>query len=152
MSDDDDIPDSDGEDGDERPAVQRSAVERDIVNAGKPKRNRKPKGESPIQREAREGEQFWQWVFSTPFGRREMWKLLSGDDSAHAFNTNFGVHPRSSFPDQNAQWYQRGEQDFGLRQYHKWFALAPQGVLLMHQEHDPRFAKPKRRPQAPGES
>lgn len=149
MSDDDDIPDSDGEDGDDRPAVQRSAVERDIVNAGKPKR--KPRRESPIERETREAELFWQGVFDDRVGRREMWKLLFGADSTHAFNTDFSVSP-TGIPDPNAAWYRRGEQDFGLRQYHKWQAIAPVGVLLMHQEHDPRFAKSKRRPQAPGES
>jgi hypothetical protein len=83
---------------------------------------------------------FWHAVFAIPDGRREMWRLLHED--MHAFETQFGAGPNGS-PDPYGSWYQRGKQDLGLRLYQRWLALEPAAVLLMHQENDPRFAKPK---------
>lgn len=100
--------------------------------------------ESRIDREAREAEVFWAGVFSTVVGRREMWRLLAGGGGSHAFETQFPAGA-VGFPDPNAAWYARGEQDFGLRLYHRWIKLDPLAVSQMHIENDHRFAKKPRR-------
>ena len=46
-------------------------------------------------------------------------------------------------PDEYATWYAKGEQDLGLRLYHKWLLLDPLSVAAMHAENDPRFARKK---------
>lgn len=134
MSDEDDHSDNDDAGELEMPSAQPT------VDAAS------PRGVEAQQRKANreraESEAFWKRVFADPVGRREMWRLLFGDGSTHAFNTDFAVSP-AGVPDQFAAWYRRGEQDFGLRQYHKWLVFDRLGVIAMHDEHDPRFAKPK---------
>ena len=93
-----------------------------------------------VKRAAEETKDFWKRVFAEPVGRREMWGLLNND--FHAFTSVFSASP-TGFPDPNASWYQRGQQDMGMWLYHRWMALEPEGVRLMHVENDPRFAKPK---------
>lgn len=93
--------------------------------------------------EQRERDEFWKGVLASPVGRREVWRLLFTGQAAHPFETQFPVGP-SGFPDPNAAWYARGEQDFGLRLYHALLQLNRGGTLLMQDEHDPRFAKPRR--------
>ena len=104
---------------------------------------RRESKESRIRREQREADAFWNAVFDTATGRREMWKIIAGSDGAHAFETRF-MSGAVGFPDNNASWYARGEQDVGLRLYHAWLKRDPLSVAAMHQENDPRFAKPKR--------
>lgn len=136
MTDADDPPDDETESLDP-PALAPS------VDAATPEGMRRQ--ERKADRDKRETVEFWRRIFADPIGRREMWALLFGPDSTHAFNPDFPVSP-VGFPDPNAAWYRRGEQDFGLRQYHRWLALCPEGVMLMHREHDARFAeKPTRR-------
>ncbi|MDE2107014.1 MAG: hypothetical protein KGL39_57940 [Patescibacteria group bacterium] len=87
---------------------------------------------------------FWKRMLADADGRAEIWALIAGD--LHAFNTDFSVSP-VGFPDPNAAWYRRGEQDAGLRLYHKLLELDPDGIKLMHDEHDARF-KPVSRKRA----
>lgn len=103
----------------------------------------KPRRESNERKTRREIDAFWDFVFDTPVGRAEMWKLI-GPQGAHAFESRF-MSGAVGFPDTNATWYARGEQDFGLRLYHAWLLRNPLKVALMHQENDTRFTKPKRR-------
>lgn len=98
---------------------------------------------------ADEERDFWRAVFATPVGRREIWKILQED--MHAFDTRFGVGPAGT-PDSNATWYHRGQQDMGLRFYHRWMAIDPAAVIQMHVENDPRFAQPRRRRATDGEA
>jgi fructosamine-3-kinase len=125
----DDPPDP-GEDDDEPRPETTDAATRKGVQA----QRRRKKNADDVAKD------FWHAVFATPVGRREMWAILHGD--MHAFNTNFAAGP-VGFPDPNAAWYQRGQQDLGLLLYHRWLAFDPQAMLLMHAENDPRFAKPK---------
>lgn len=97
--------------------------------------------ETRIQREEREADEFWRGVLSTEIGRREMWKLIADTDAGHAFETRFPSGPMG-FPDPNAAWYERGQQDFCLRLYQAWLRRDPAAVHKMHEEHDPRFRKP----------
>lgn len=100
--------------------------------------------ESRVKREAREADAFWKAVFESAVGRREMWRIVASPAGAHAFEVRFGVGP-AGVPDSLASWYERGAQDFGLRLYHEWLRREPASVALMHQEHDSRFEKSKRR-------
>ena len=99
--------------------------------------------EKRIDRDEREAEHFWRGVLSDPIGRRELWRVIAGGSGAHAFEARFLSGP-SGVPDPKATDYARGEQDFGLRFYHKLLALDPAAVAAMHAENDGRFAKPKR--------
>ena len=97
-----------------------------------------------LRREQREALSFWRAVLETEVGRREMWRKLFAAESSHAFETRFLSGP-SGVPDPSASWYSRGEQDLGLRLFHTLQGICPEGVLLMQQENDPRFVKPKRK-------
>lgn len=92
-----------------------------------------------IARERREREDFWRGVFASEVGRREMWGIIGVQ--AHAFETRFACGP-TGFPQPESTWFQAGEQDIGQRLYQSLFYVDPKGVMLMLQEHDPRFPKP----------
>lgn len=89
----------------------------------------------------RQAQEFWQKVFADPVGRREMWAIL---EASHAFSERFAAGP-AGFPDPLATWFHAGEQALGHRLYLTWMQLDRAGVLLMQDEHDPRFAKPAKR-------
>jgi hypothetical protein len=107
-----------------------------VVNAADERSLRKRKVGLKIQE--REAERFWAGVFNDPVGRREMWRLLQ---SAHPFEERFACGP-NGFPQPEATWFHAGEQSLGLRLYQTWLCKFPDLVMLMHAEHDPRFAKP----------
>lgn len=92
-----------------------------------------------IARERRETEDFWKLIFASEIGRREMWGIIGVQ--AHAFNERFACGP-NGFPQGEATWFAAGEQALGQRLYQSWFLIDPKGVMLMLQEHDPRFPKP----------
>jgi len=88
----------------------------------------------------READEFWNAVFDSEIGRREMWGLLS---AAHPFDTRFGATP-AGFAEERATWVYHGEQQLGLRMFLTWQHLYPEGVRMMIAENDPRFATRKR--------
>jgi hypothetical protein len=96
-----------------------------------------------IRREQREAQAFWKAVFDSEVGRREIWRKVFSAEASHTFETRF-LSGAVGFPDPNASWYARGEQDLGLRLFHTLQALNPDGVLAMQREHDPRFVQAKR--------
>lgn len=100
--------------------------------------------ERKVDRERREGEEFWRRTLADPVGRREIWRLLAGEGGAHVFEERFAVGP-NGFPQTEATWFAAGEQAFGLRLYQHLMRIDRAGVFLMHDEHDQRFAKPKPR-------
>jgi hypothetical protein len=130
----DDPPLGDDEPEDPSAAEETTVDAADKANLREQKRRHKRAGD--------EAADLWHAVFATPIGRREMWKLLHED--MHAFETRFGAGPNGA-PDPYATWYHRGQQDLGVRLYQRWMALEPTAIVLMHQENDPRFVKPKRR-------
>ena len=93
------------------------------------------------KRDAAEVTAFWRSALAHPVGRREIWRLLS---ELHTFEEKFACGP-NGFPQPEATWFHAGEQAFGLRLYHSLILYDRAAVFLMHDEHDPRFAKPKRR-------
>jgi hypothetical protein len=94
---------------------------------------------SAKERCEKEAADFWKYVLSHPIGRREMWKILQ---AASTFEERFACGP-NGFPQPEATWFKAGEQSLGLRLFLSWQIIDPAGVLLMQQEHDPRFVKPK---------
>lgn len=112
-------------------------TEQPTVDAGNPAAVKKRRTKAQLQE--REAERFWQGVFQSEIGRREMWKILQG---AHAFETRFACGP-NGFPQTESTWFQAGIQDFGLRLYLTWSRSYRAGVLLMHEENDSNFAKQK---------
>jgi hypothetical protein len=107
-------------------------------NAADPKAVKKR--ERKIQRQNREREEFWQSVFSTPVGRREIWAILQ---SGHCFEERFACGP-NGFPQTEATWFHAGEQALVQRLYQSWQTQDYEGVYLMLCENDPRFLKAKR--------
>jgi hypothetical protein len=97
-----------------------------------------------IKREQQEAEGFWRAVFNSKVGRREMWRLIIED--CHGFTPPFACGP-NGFPNGEATWFQAGQYSIGQRLYQRFMQRAPEDVMLMHQENDPRFikAKPQRR-------
>ena len=104
-----------------------------------------PRGLSKQQREQylrdRERVDFWRATMGTVVGRREIWAIIGAVDGLHAFNQNFSVSP-VGFPDPNAAWYYRGQQDYGLKLYHELSTLVPAEAMQMLAENDARFQTP----------
>ena len=130
----DDDPPQDDDETEPAPADQRT------VDSGT-KRGRESQ-KRRIERERKESDRWWRDQLASPIGRRELWNIACGSDSAHAFETRFAAGP-AGVPDEYATWYAKGEQDLGLRLYHKWLLLDPLSVAAMHAENDPRFARKK---------
>jgi hypothetical protein len=130
--------DEDFRSDDETPLPDANQV---TVDASSQKSRRRQ--ENRIEREKRESDAYWRAQLNDPVGRRELWRIACDHDGAHAFETRFASGP-TGVPNEFATWHAKGEQDFGLRLYHKWLLLDPAAVAAMHQENDPRFArKPK---------
>lgn len=92
------------------------------------------------RRKENEGERFWRGVLAERLGRQEIYRLLQ---AGHAFETVFAASP-TGFPNQCATDHARGAQDYVMRWYFKLAQIDRAAVLLMHDENDPRFPKPKR--------
>lgn len=142
MSDDDFAEQQDNDS--ERSAATPSAAEKEILgDPNRPQRTRCESKEHRIEREARESNNYWRAQLADPIGRRELWRLIANGDGAHAFETKFATGPQG-VPNEYATWYAKGEQDWGLRLYHRWLGLDPVAVAKMHAENDSRFANPAR--------
>lgn len=112
-------------------------VESGPVDAGDPAAHRKRLTKAAVR--DRDIRRFWARIFDDPIGRAEMWNILR---EAGTFDDRFGVGP-SGFPQPEQSWFHMGQRSLGLRLYQSWLALAREGVCLMQDEHDPRFARPK---------
>lgn len=134
MSDDDELPNPEEDAEFVAQALSRDGDNAASVAGARGKKNR-------IAREAEEADDFWRNVLGSKIGRREMWRLIAGDDAGHAFQTRFPAGA-VGFPDANAAWYERGAQDFCLRLYQSWLQRDPAAVAKMHEENDKRFQKP----------
>ena len=136
-------PDPDDESPDEpAPSEQLEIVEPDAgetptVDAGTRKGVRK-QVISKARRE-KQATEFWQAMFSTPVGRREMWTILN---DLHPFETMYGISP-GGFPDPTATAAHMAVQQHGLGLFLKWQNRDPEGIRIMLLENDPRFAKAK---------
>ena len=110
-------------------------TEQPTVDAGNLQAVRKQRTRSRLQ--TKQSAAFWQRIFGTEVGRRELWRVL---ESAGTFQTPFACGP-TGFPQPEATWFRAGQQELGLRLFFSWQRLDPGGVLLMQQEHDPRFVR-----------
>jgi hypothetical protein len=116
-----------------RPDADKPSIEQDTADAAGSRRK-----EDRLEREFREQAEFWDFVFKSRIGRFEIWKLLC---MGHPFETRFAAGP-AGFPDPNATWYAKGEQDLALRQFWMLERANRDGVWKMREEHDSRLAKP----------
>lgn len=119
-----------------------AAADAEIANAAEPKALRQQR--RTARWHERQAAAFWNTVFSTEVGRREMWGILA---SGHAFDERFVSAP-NGFPQSEATWCQAGEQRLAFRLYLSWLRLCPEGVTLMLLENEPGLVPPKRRNRA----
>lgn len=84
-----------------------------------------------------EAAEFWQGIFATEIGRRELWGLLEAGGFS---TTRFDCGP-NGFPQPEATWFHAGEHALVHRFYDSWEILDYDGVRLMRREHDGRFPK-----------
>lgn len=113
------------DDGPNEETVPNSAVDE-----GQRKRR-----ETKKERMAREDRQFVRQILSLEVGRRFLWSILR---EAHPFETIFAAGS-SGVPDPFATFHHNGEQQLGLRLFQTWMLQAPEDMMLMLREHDPRF-------------
>lgn len=125
------------EDFDEPNDLDVAEFSGDMDNASS--RTRSESHKRRVAREAHEARLFWNQVFETQVGRREMWRLL---DQMHPFESRFAAGP-NGFPQPDATWFNAGQQAIGFQIYQSWFVSNRDGVGKMHDENDPRFVKPK---------
>jgi hypothetical protein len=97
------------------------------------------------KREFQEREAFWKAVLDDPVGRRELWRTIFGGNATHIAEARF-PHGPAGFPDPNACWYARGQQDMGQQILAELSALYREGVWAMQDEYDRRFPKRPRSP------
>lgn len=99
-----------------------------------------PKSARESRRRGKEAERdalaFWQTVFADPIGRKEMWDIL---EYCHTFRMVFGCGGRLDLPQAEASWVHAGEQSVGMHLFRQWMGRAPDNVLLMMREHDPKL-------------
>jgi hypothetical protein len=119
---------------------EEQLTEAEMPNAADAKAVRKR--QTKAQRQSEEAAKFWAGVLATPTGRAEIWALLT---DAHTFSTRFSCGP-NGFPQTEATWYELGAQQWGLRFYQTLMIRDRAGVFAMHDQCDPRFAKPARAP------
>ncbi len=84
--------------------------------------------------------EFWKGVLASETGRRIIWGLLQ---DAGTFQERFACGP-NGFPQVEATWFHAGSQAFGLRLYQSLAVIDRSGLFQMHDENDPRFAKPRK--------
>lgn len=98
--------------------------------------------ETTQQIKDRESARFWQDVFNSEIGRREMWRLI---DAGKPFETPFACGP-NGFPQPEATWFKAGAADYSLRIYQTWLHRFPLLTMAMHSENDPRFMPAPKKP------
>jgi hypothetical protein len=82
-------------------------------------------------------QEFWQAVLADQIGRAEVWRILQ---SGGVFQPPFACGP-NGFPQPEATWFKAGQHGLVLGEYHRLLRIAPDGVRLMLQEHDPAWKK-----------
>ena len=93
---------------------------------------------SAIERDKAEAKLFWEQALAHPIGRREIWRIIA---AGKPFETTFACGPNGT-PQDIATWFHAGAKDISERLFFSLLLLNREGVLLMLDEHDPRFKKP----------
>ncbi len=81
----------------------------------------------------RSSAEFWQDVFSTPEGRREMYTVLK---DGGLFETRGGVSANGSY-DPVMTSFHHGQKAHVQQLFLQWLGYAQEGVMLMLAEHNP---------------
>lgn len=125
-----------GGDDDDPPPVERPEEElQKPVDAADPKQQKRRRAAKQYQ-EAQYAV-YLRKVLADEEGRRFLWSILEG---CHTFDERYGFGP-TGVPNDAATQAFRGQRDLGLSFYFQWSKLDRAGVLLMHDENDPRFKK-----------
>ena len=90
----------------------------------------------------RDREAFWNSVIATPIGRKFIWEFLAMD--CHFEETRFSVGP-NGFPQSESTWFEAGRQDIGQRLAKSLQKRCRDLYLVMLDENDPAFARPRKR-------
>lgn len=98
---------------------------------------RNKRRETKAKRKEREDREFFWMVVKSETGRRFLHSILR---DAHAFEVRFGVGP-NGFPQPEATWFNFGEQQFGQRLYQTWHLKAPNEIMQMLAENEPKYMK-----------
>jgi hypothetical protein len=98
------------------------------VDAANPAEQRKRK--ETVAFAKRKQAEFLQAALRDPYGRRLLWDILV---AAGTFEEKYGFGPTGA-PNPEANWSYRGQKDLGLRIYHGWAAMDPEGVLSLVME------------------
>ena len=98
------------------------------VDAANPVEQRRRKQTVALAR--RQQTAFLRAALRDPAGRRVLWDILH---ASGAFEERYGFGPSGS-PNQEANWSYRGQKDLGLRIYHGWAAMDPEGALSLVME------------------
>lgn len=120
---------------DDEGTEERAPADQATVDASDPKAHAKVRRRAT--RELEEAERFWRGVLADPVGRREIWSFLN---RAHTFEIKLGIGP-NGFPQPEASWIHAGERNIGQALYLLLARMDREGVLMMHDEHDPEFIR-----------
>jgi hypothetical protein len=99
---------------------------------------RNKRRESVAKRKEREDREFFWLIVKSEAGRRFLHSILA---EAHAFETRFGAAGPGGFPNDLATWLYFGEQQLGQRLYQTWHLKAPNEVMQMLRECEPKYMK-----------
>lgn len=99
---------------------------------------RNKRREATAKRKVREDREFFWMVVNSEAGRRFLHSILN---EAHAFETKFGASGPGGFPNPEASWLFFGEQQLGQRLYQTWHLRAPEQVMTMLRECEPKYMK-----------
>lgn len=93
------------------------------------------------RRIAKEDREFEASLFSTPAGRRFLYRLL--DDTGALKPPRFSTGP-NGFPQPDATFYLMGQRDLGTAWYHRWAIDNRADIFAMLDENDPNFKRKSR--------
>lgn len=99
---------------------------------------RNKRRESAAKRREREDREFFWMLVNSDVGRRFLHSILN---EAHAFEVKFGASGPGGFPNDMASWLFFGEQQLGQRLYQTWHLRAPEQVMTMLRECEPKYMK-----------
>lgn len=103
-----------------------------------------------VDNEADQAAKFWREIFATTIGRRELWKLLQASQpDGDVFTPPFACGP-NGFPQPEATWMRAGQYALGQHIWRYWLEHAPDGAVLMLEEHDRRIAAARKRSRKSG--
>ncbi len=105
------------------------------VNAAEPEQVRAQVRAQALRQ--RSSAEFWQSIFATVDGRREMWAILA---DLKAFDVVGGISANGGY-DPLISAYQNSRRDTGQKLFLSWMAYDREGVMQMLAEHQPQVVE-----------